>query len=218
MMRLPSLELVTAVLTAATGVISEVRRTVRALVQWRKESNPATSYITDNLELDLDIADDRGHKAVLTRRQRITFLVGESGVVREPVWGDGDALAHYRVDGAQRLGVRPEGMTRAVLLGLGGPATPGERATVTSRRTIRGGLLGTDEYLAAHLERPTGRLSLRVRFPRSRPPRTAQIVCLPAKGPPLRLAVRVGRDGRPVLSWRARNLADPCTYVLRWSW
>lgn len=218
MIHLPPLDLVTAFLGAVTGVLAEVRQTVRFIARFRRRTGIASSYVTRSLDLCLDIADAEGHRAVLTRRQRVAFRVADSGVVREPVWGEGKPLAHYHVQGARRLGLRQEGMTRTVLLGLQGPTSAGEEATVRSRRTIRDGLLGTEEYLAAYLERPTAQLSLRVRFPRSRPPRAAQIVSIPATHPPRRLAARIGRDGRPLLSWRASKPAHNCTYLVRWSW
>lgn len=218
MIRLPPLEAVTGLVTVVLQLLAEIGRAGMVLARWQTNRRPAVSYITEHLSLALDITDHRGERAVLTRAHQVQFLVGESGVLREPVWGDGEPLGGYRVRGARHLGTRAEGQTRSVLLGLARPAIAGERATVTSRRTIRNGLRGSEEYLAATLERPTERLTMHVHFPAARPPHRAQLISIPTGGPPRRIPVRLGPDGRPLLTWRARKPKPDHTYMLSWSW
>lgn len=214
----PPWETVHSVVVATERVVAGLIRVHRSLTRWWTGRQPPVSYVTERLDLVLDITDRRGRRAVLRRRHQVRFVVGESGVLHEPVWGEGESLVGYRSRGARRLGVRSEGQTRAVLLALARPPAAGERVTVTSRRTIRDGLLRNEEYLAAQLERPTDQVDLHVYFPRVRPPQAGYLVCMPAQGPPRRLPLRISRDGRPMLACQLRKPAHNRTYLLRWSW
>ena len=211
-------ETLVALLNAAAHLLAELRQARAAAAHWLRGRGPAVSYANPRLDLVLAIGDARGARAVLTRRQRVEFLVEESGVVRDLVGGEGEVLAGYRTDGARRLLVRPEGSTIAVLLGLGRPPAKGECATISSRRVIRGGLVRRAEYLEARVERPTGRLTLKVIFPRSRPPRAAVLVTVPTREPSRPIPVRTDRAGRPVVSWSITNPVRDRVYSLRWSW
>lgn len=181
-------------------------------------ARPALAYTTDWLELEFDIADSRGRRVVLTRRQRVCFLIGDCFAVRDLVWGEGEQLARYRARGAHRVCVVAEGSKRAIILGPDQPAVKGEHRTFVSRRTIRDGFSGTDEYCEAFLERPTGRLDLTVRFPSTRPPQWAHLTVAAPEPRRRRIRVRYGADGRAVLRCRIPEPAIAVTYSLRWSW
>ena len=92
-----------------------------------------------------------------------------------PVWGEGERVRRLSVDGARRLGSRPEGSRDVLLLGL--DRRPGvlSTATLKARRLITGGFTKRKEYFEVSVERPTKSLSLRVLFPRNRPPRDAYL-------------------------------------------
>jgi hypothetical protein len=94
----------------------------------------------------------------------------------------------------------------------------GDRLTISSRRTIRGGFGEREEYCEALLERPTGRLDFTVRFPRSRPPRQAMLVVAATEQVLRTLRRRYGPDGRAVLRCRLLKPAAGTTYSLRWVW
>src|SRR5215211_881912 len=76
-------------------------------------------YSYENLLLDfsLDLQDARGRRAVITRKQRVHFLTAEAGVLSSPVWGEGIQLKRYLLTGARRLGMRPNGSRKVLLLG-----------------------------------------------------------------------------------------------------
>jgi hypothetical protein len=209
---------------ALTGVLQAVNSSVRALraaagvVVGGHAEQAEGAYTTLWLALELDIADSQGERAVLTRRQRVHFLSADATLVRELVWGDGEQLVRYTARGAQRAGQRAEGSKHALLLLPHTPPTPGDRLTITSRRTIRGGFRQKDEYCEAYLERPTGRLDLVVRFPVNRPPRAASLVSTASMQVLRGLRPCHGPDGRAVLRCRVRQPAPRTTYSLRWSW
>jgi hypothetical protein len=213
-------DLVTGMSTAAGAManLTKHARTIWTALAAVRRNHPAVAYENLLIELVLDIRDRRGMRAVLERRQRVRFLAEEVDVVRELAWGDGEPFAHYRVRGATRLMVRPEGPKRAVLLGLQRRPTKDERVTLSSRRLIRGGFLEAREYWEVWFERPTRRVALTVIFPNRRPPHAVELVTLPRLAPPRRVPVRFAADGRAFVRWSETRLDLERTYSLRWSW
>lgn len=205
-------------LAAAADLLREGRLAVAALLSRLDSHRLAKPYETIWLELVLDLQDAQGEHAVLQRRQRIRFLVDGGALVRELVWGEGEQLVRYQARGAHKLAVRPEGSRRAVLLDPALRPAAGDRLTLTSRRTIRGGFRDTSEYCEVYLERPTGRVEVTVVFPANRPPKTAQLV-QGATGALIRLVrVRYRADGRALVRCRLQTPATDTTYGLRWTW
>lgn len=145
-------------LSAAAGLLRELRLTGLAVGGWLRPRSAAVTYDTVGLDLVLTLADPAGDRAVLTRRQTVRFLTGDGEVLRELVWGDGEQLARHATRGVRRLFVRAEGSRQAVLLGFGRRPGRGERRTITTRRTIAGGFRAPLEYCETFLERPTGQV------------------------------------------------------------
>jgi hypothetical protein len=176
------------------------------------------SYRNRLLEFAVDINDPTGKKAVVRRRQTIEFRGGDTPVIREPVWGDGNQLARYKVQGATQLGVRREGSREVVLLGLKHRPVRGQVATLTTASIVRGGFLEPDEYFETFVERPTDELALQVLFPRRRAPRDAKLVIGSEERLVKSVPLQRTPDGRPLLSWREREPKLHRVYSLRWSW
>jgi len=197
--------------------IGQLKAAAAVVRQWLPASCPQTDYENLRLDVVLDIADAHGRHAMLARRQLVRFLVADSGVVRDLIWGNGNQVARYSAHGANRLGLRPEGPLQVMLLGLPYRPVKGERVVLQSRRAIRGALQGSSEYCEMLVERPTRRLALKVLFPRSRPPTTASVVTSPDASV-TRVPVRYGADGRPFLQWGCTAPKQHRTYSLRWAW
>jgi hypothetical protein len=207
-----------AVLTALPAVLRELRLALATLLDHVGQRPAVEPYETLWLALVLDLLDARGERAVLTRRQGIRLRRPDGAIVRELVWGEGEQLVRYTAAGAHRLGVRIEGSKRAVLLSPEHRPGPGDRLTITSRRTIRSGFRAAEEYCEAFLERPTGRLDLTVRFPVGRPPRDARLVLASTETVLRVLRVRFGPDGRARVHCRLAQPTTAAIYSLRWRW
>ena len=176
------------------------------------------AYENTSLEMVVDIVDPRGHRAVLRRRLGVRFLRPDPGIIRELAWGDGKPLVWYTASGARKLSTEREGSKSVVLLSLDHRPKRGERTVVRSRRVLQDAFRRRLEYFEAFVERPTRRLSVKVVFPRTRPPREAHVVASPPGQTIRRLRVRYGREGRPFLFWRDQQPRLFTHYSLRWSW
>jgi hypothetical protein len=210
-------EVLTPLLAAGAALLRELRLALETLTRWRRRP-PTAAYETLSLALELELLDPRGERAVLRRRQRLRFLRDGAAIVRELVWGDGEQLVRYQAQGARRLGVRAEGSKRAVLLDPAAHPAAGDQLTITSRRTIRGGFLGRQEYCEVYLERPTGRLEFTIIFPATRPPLTAQLVRATTEAVVRQLPLRYRADGRAVVRCRLQRPDPATTYSVRWAW
>jgi hypothetical protein len=177
---------------------------------------PAHSYENLFLDLTLDLRDAAGKRAIVTHKQRVRFLVEDAGVVMTPIWGEGDQVRRYELEGARRLGSRREGPRQVQLLGLERSPTKNAMATIFGRRTILDGFTQNQEYFEAVVERPTKRLSIRVLFPRGRLPTEAYLTT--PSGTAQKLPVRLGRDRRARIRWSQMSPTTQTVYSLRWSW
>jgi hypothetical protein len=194
-----------------------VRTRIMALLRSLKRHSKETSYENISLSLTLDIHDTKGRYASIIREQKVQFLAGESGVITNPIWGEGNLLGALEVSGATLMASRIEGSRRVLLLALDRRTIKGRRVTIRSRRLVKRAFTRSREYLEAFIERPTRQLNLRVLFPKSRPPKDAHFVSTPCRSPDGEVRVTTS-TGRPSLSKRIRNVSPETTYSLRWSW
>ena len=209
---------VAGLLTRGISLVRHIRQAASSVVKGRKPAASPRAYETLWLDLVLDLQDPRGERAVLTRRHRVRFLTADAGLLRDLLWGEGRPLARYTAHGARRIAVHLEGSKRAVLLEPEHRAAAGDRLTVTSRRTIRGGFRLPQEYFEAFLERPTGALNFTILFPPTRPPRGARLVLAVGEQVLRSVPTRYGAGGRPLLRCHVRNPVTAVTYSLRWEW
>jgi hypothetical protein len=208
----------TAALDAWSRLMRQVPLVLKVLRPFLSPELPRPAYENLSLDAALDIRDADGKRAVLHRRQRVRFRVKDGAVVRDLMWGDGDLIAHYAVKGGRRLSVTPEGSKRVILLGLAQSPSKTGCIELRSRRVVRDGLTGESEYFEAMVERPTGRLALKVLFPSGRPPKEAYLVLSPPGETVKRVPIHCAADGRPYLTWLQREPKTYHTYSIRWSW
>jgi len=197
--------------------VSQLKTAATLLTRWVPATSPPRDYENLRLAIVLDIRDHQGQHAVLERSQVVRFLVPDTGVVRDLIWGNANQVARYTTDGVSRLGLRSEGSKQVMLLLVPHRPRQGERLLLKSRRDIRGALQESSEYCEMLVERPTRSLGMTVLFPRTRPPTAAQVVSS-QDAAVQRVPVRYGADGRPFLQWRCNAPKQDRTYSLRLSW
>lgn len=202
-------------LSLATRVAGEIK----SLGKRRSlKHNSSPDYENDFIEEVIDIRDAAGQSAVLEKRQRVRFRHSESAILRDGLWGDGDQLARYSVRGARRIGVKREGLRTTVLLVVEPRPAEGEACQFAVRRVMRNAFKDSEAFFDLMAERPTGHLSLKVLFPRSRPPRSAHLVQWPLEKTLRVIPVRYAPDRRPFLTWRESKPIPLTAYSLRWIW
>lgn len=215
------LEQIKEMVTLAGSLLSALKQLPALIGQLAasvRDLRSMVSYENVRLEALVDILDNRGHRALVTRTQRVKFLTPDAGVIRELIWGDGETLASYSVEGARLLCIKREGSKQVALLAVDGQANKGAQATVTTRRLIRKALNSHDAYAEMLVERPTRRVALKVLFPLGRPPHKAYLTTLPPDAKQEKVNVRYGASGRPFLAWKKLEPDLYKNYSLRWQW
>jgi hypothetical protein len=102
------------------------------------------------------------------------------------------------------------------LLGLDQPPSRDQEFTIRGRRTVENGFTSSREYFETSVDRPTGRLSVRIVFPKGRPPNKAYVT---TEGESTtKLPVRLRGDGRATVRWLLRKPTQGIVYGLRWAW
>lgn len=92
-------------LETAAGLFDRVTKIWNQVIQHLNLAGAGIAYENLSLDIVVQIRDPRGATAVLHRRQRVRFRDQEGAIIRDLVWGDGEALARYAVKGARRLDV-----------------------------------------------------------------------------------------------------------------
>ncbi len=175
-------------------------------------------YENDFIDEVIDIRDRQGATAVLEKRQQVRFRRGESAILRDGIWGEGKQLARYSVVGARQVGVKHEGLRKTVLLAIEPRPIEGQPQEVRITRTMRHAFGEPTGFFDLMAERPTKRLSLKVLFPRSRPPKCAHLVEWPSERTVRAVPVKYRADRRPFLSWKEIRPHPLSAYSLRWTW
>lgn len=207
-----------SVVAASMRLLERIEALPRSVLMARLSNKRNVPYENISLDITIDIRDAAGRTAVLSRRHVLRMLREEPVAIRDIVWGEGKPLAGYRVEGARRIDLKSEGSRRAVLLSLDRPGAMGERVVVRTRRFLESAFLDELEYFETSLERPTGRVSMKVLFPKTRPPREAHLVTAIPDRELRRIRTRYGHDRRPYLVWHERRPEQFRTYSLRWRW
>ncbi len=213
---LEGISFIVTYIEAGIGILERILSSrTRLMKLLRRHSRLAYENIF--LDEELDLQDPRGERAVLYRRQRVKLLTSEPAIIRDLCWGEGNPLAHFRAQGASKLAVRREGSKSVILLALNRRGGPGETRVLRSRRLIRDEFSDPRGYFELLVERPTKRISLKVIFPKSRPPRETEATSTPSRphAQPVRHWLP---DGRIALHWSQQNPVPFTQYSLRWSW
>lgn len=210
-----------ATIDASMGLLRRLKAVwveLRNMFPLPRKNNTPLDYENDFIEEVLDLHGPRGARAILTKRQRLRFRDVESAIVRDGVWGNGEQFADYTVQGARRVGTKQEGMRTAVLLTIEPRPPDGEPREVRTSRLIRDAFAEQNSFFDLMVERPTGYLSLKILFPKSRPPKAAYLVETPSETTLRRIPVRYTAERRPYLAWRASQPVPLTTYSVRWAW
>jgi hypothetical protein len=175
-------------------------------------------------EHEWDLVRPDGSLAVHRKRLRVRYLNQAISVV-DFAWGDGNLFAEYSCDPGRVVDQFAANGQLWVLISLGGLRRRGEEETLTFNRAIGDGFLNTTEWIEADsLE--GRRVSLRIVFPKNRPPERVEIT---RRRPALLRRRAEHREVLPgsaleqvserrVLDVDARSSSPEATLQVSWTW
>jgi len=117
----------------------------------------------------LDLHDETGERATISRYQMIRFLQDNVVAIHDHAWGDGELFAKYHCHPGTAVDFYRDGSMWNVLVSLRETKNRGDTIPFTVERTIAGGFLAKSEWLETEVDHLTSRLHLSVIFPKTRP-------------------------------------------------
>jgi hypothetical protein len=168
----------------------------------------------------LEIADARGEKAVLTRREVVRFLQDNVVAIHDHAWGDGKLFARYRCQPGVPVDFYEDGSKHNILISLRETKNRGDEVEFWIERVIRNGFPGEQEWLETEIDHWMMQLKLAVVFPRDRPARRATL-SRRSTGKTTLLSQKhfaLLPDGRQKLTWDTKRPKLHDRYTIKWVW
>lgn len=176
-------------------------------------------YDVLDFELGLKLLDAGGRSAEVIRVERLRFHQdGVMGIYHQ-IWGEGE-LQDYQVEPgvvADRFSVGPRTF---ILISLREVKNRGDELTLTTCRRVSLGWTQSEEWLEAALSHRTAKITLKVTFPKGRPPTSAELVELPAgnRARIERTRWTTDQSGCTTIRLTRKRPQVGSSYVLRWTW
>jgi len=169
----------------------------------------------------LEIADPKGEKAILTRREVVRFLQDNVVAIHDHAWGDGELFARYRCQPGVPVDFCEDGSKWNVLISLRETKNRGDVVKFWIERVIKGGFLEKNEWLETEIDHLMKRLKLSVIFPKGRPCRKATL-SRRSTGKTVLLTQKHFAflpDGRRhKLTWETKRPKLHDRYTIKWVW
>jgi len=168
----------------------------------------------------LEIADPRGEKAILIRREVIRFLQDNVVAIHDHAWGDGELFAEYNCQPGVPVDFYKDGSKYNVLISLRETKNRGDVIELWIERVIERALPKEHEWFETEIDHWMRSLKLAVIFPKERPCRratlsrrsTGKTTLLPSKH------FALLPDGRQKLTWGTSRPKLHDRYTIKWVW
>jgi hypothetical protein len=177
-------------------------------------------YQVLNQDIELELCDAAGEKAVYRKRQTVRFLQDHIVAFEDKAWGDGNIFADYRCSPGFAVDRYRDGHRYRVLISLRTQKRRGDVEEFLIERTIRGGFKRSTEDLQMEIDHQTEALSLAVTFPVARPPKRVWLIEQNTErqtelGP---AHFQQLPDGRQRVRYALKRPKRYEAYLLRWQW
>jgi hypothetical protein len=175
-------------------------------------------YEVLDYETRLELADTKGEKAILHKRERVRFLQNNILAYQDQAWGDGDIFADYQCSPGVAVDRYREGHRWRILVSLRETKQSNDIQEFHIRRTIHQGFKKKVEDLQIEIDHVTRKFSISVVFPRKRFPKQVQLIERTAtRTTPLEASHRLTLpDGRQQVTWSTNRPRLFEAYLIRW--
>jgi hypothetical protein len=169
-------------------------------------------------ETTLEILDEKGEYAALCRKQLIRCLQDNVVTLHDYVWGDGHPLFEYQTKPGVKVDEYEDGSRIVVLISLRESKNRGDVIDQETRRLIKGGFLGQEEWLETQVDHPVKRLCLSLLLPAQR---RASEAALKIRSTNRLIELSTDaylEDGKQKITCEIRSPKLYECYTLRWKW
>lgn len=177
-------------------------------------------YEVLDYEVQLELLDTKGEKAVLHKRERVRFLQNNIIAYQDQAWGDGEIFADYQCSPGIAVDRYREGHRFRILISLRATKNRNDVEEFRIDRAIQRGFTKPVEDFQIEIDHPTRRLAISVVFPRKRFPKHVTLIERNAtRSTPLTEEHQLTLpDGRQQVTWSSDKPRVFEAYLLRWEW
>jgi hypothetical protein len=197
--------------------ISQIWTVIR---KWLHSHSGGGMYEALDYESILDLKDRYGKNAVIKKCEKVRYLQNNIIAYQDQAWGDGKILENYRCTPGVPVDRYRLGYKTYILISLRAVKNKGDVDEFNIEWSIKEGFLLKTGFWATEINHRTRRITIKVIFPKSRPPRCISVVEQNSQRTHLlgEAATVQLPDGRWLVTWEKYQprLYEP--YILKWEW
>lgn len=171
-------------------------------------------------DVQLEILDPKGEKAVLHKREKVRFLSDNIIAYQDQAWGDGDIFAEYACSPGVPVDQYREGHRYRILISLRETKNRNDIEEFRIDRAIKHGFTKVVEDFQIEIDHMTRHFSISVIFPKKRFAKQVLLIERNATKT-TELATEnlmILPDGRQQVTWTTDHPRVYENYILRWQW
>jgi hypothetical protein len=171
-------------------------------------------------ETILEIKDRYGRKAKVTKNQKVKYLQDNIIAYQDQAWGDGEILKNYQSSKGKPVDKYRLGEMRHVLISLREVKHKGDIDEINISWDWENGFLVPTGFWGTKISHKTRMVSVKVIFPKSRPPKKAYIYFTSNRKTKELASESIKRlaDGKWCIKWGIKKPKISENYVIKWEW
>lgn len=188
--------------------------------KWLRSRSFDGTYEVLDYESILELKDQDGKNAVVKKCEKVRYLQDNIITYQDQAWGDGKILEDYRCTPGVPVDRYRLGYKTHILISLRAVKNKGDVDDFNIEWGIKEGFLLKTGFWATQISHRTRRMTIKVIFPKKRPPRGISIVEQNSQRIHFlgETATVQLPDGRWLVTWEKYQprLYEP--YILKWEW
>jgi hypothetical protein len=188
--------------------------------KWLKNRSDDGIYEVLDYESTLELKDHDGRKARIKKCEKVRYLQDNIIAYQDQAWGDGSILQNYRCTPGVPVDRYRLGYKTYILISLREVKNKGYIDNFNIEWNIKEGFLLKTGFWATEISHRTRRVTVKVIFPKSRPPRNVSIIEKNSQKTHLleEAATVQLPDGRWSVTWERNQPKLYEQYILKWEW
>jgi hypothetical protein len=197
--------------------LSQIWMVVKKWIRYRSGEG---MYEVLDYESTLEIKDRNGKNAVIKKSEKVRYLQDNIIAYQDQAWGDGAILENYCCTSGVPVDKYRSGYKTYILISLRAVKNKGDVDNFNIEWSMNDGFLLKTGFWATEISHRTRFITIKVIFPKSRPPRSVSIVEKNSQRTKTleEAAIVQLPDGRWLVSWGKNRPRLYEQYILKWEW
>lgn len=215
----PATGITTTIFKVLLGEWQPIISGVAKLFAYLTREKPNGLFEVLEYDSTLEILDNKGHEAIVHRRQKVRFLQDHVIAFQDHAWGDGEILADYKISPGVVVDKYQEGNRWNILISLRETKNKGDIEEFFIERTVLNSLIQNIEWYQTEIGASTRMLKMMVIFPQNRPCKRAVVIQRSNnRTTEIRNRYQTLPDGRQVVTWEKNYPRRTEIFTIKWEW